>query len=169
MQEAVPKNAAQAVPDNERPPLHTVINAYDFEEISARTSSAKTHAFYSTASTDCWTRDMNQSMIKRIWFRPRVMRDVAQVDTSSTILGVPVKLPLFVCPSGLAKMINPLGEKAIAKAAQSSGIVQVVSSYFAHAVPRLTLDVPDLLKRLLPSLRNSPPGSNLPFHVSTIR
>lgn len=101
--------------------------SYDFEDVSARTSSAKTHAFYSTASTDCWTRDMNQSMLKRIWFRPRVMRDVAHIDTSSTILGVKVKVPLFICPSGLAKMIHPDGEKALARAAQSSGILEIVS------------------------------------------
>lgn len=65
-------------------------------------------------------------MLSRIWFRPRVMRDVAQVDTSSTILGMPVKLPLFICPSGLAKMINPEGEKALARAAKSMGILEIV-------------------------------------------
>lgn len=54
------------------------------------------------------------------------MRDVAHIDTSSTILGVPVKVPLFICPSGLAKMIHPEGEKALARAAQSSGILEIV-------------------------------------------
>ena len=101
--------------------------SYDFEEIAAKTASRKTFAFYSTAATDCWSRDMNQSMYKRIWFRPRVMKDVAEVDTSSAVLGVPVRVPLFICPTGLAKMINPEGEKALARAAKSSGILEIVS------------------------------------------
>ena len=71
---------------------------------------------------------MNQSMYKRIWFRPRVMRDVAEVDTSSYVLGIPVKLPLFISPTGLAKMINPLGEKGLARAAKSTGILEIVRS-----------------------------------------
>lgn len=66
-------------------------------------------------------------MLKRIWFRPRVMKDVAVVDTSSTVLNIPVKLPLFICPTGLAKLINPEAEKGLARAAQSTGILEIVS------------------------------------------
>jgi L-lactate dehydrogenase (cytochrome) len=73
---------------------------------------------------------MNNAMIKRIWFRPRVMKNVAKVDTSSTILGSPVKVPLFICPTGLAKLINPEAEKALARAAKSSGILEIVSTHF---------------------------------------
>ena len=104
-----------------------IVFSYDFEEAAIKTASKKTFAFYSTAATDCWSRDMNNSMYKRIWFRPRVMKDVAEVDTSSTVLGIRVNVPLFVCPTGLAKMINPEGEKALARAAKSSGILEIVS------------------------------------------
>ena len=65
-------------------------------------------------------------MIKRIWFRPRVMKNVATVDTSSSILGSTVKVPLFICPTGLAKLINPEAEKALARAAKSTGILEIV-------------------------------------------
>jgi L-lactate dehydrogenase (cytochrome) len=140
----VPSNNTQAVPEDEKTPLHNIINlyaslqihtcrtclmisSYDFEEAAIKTASKKTFAFYSTAATDCWSRDMNNSMYKRIWFRPRVMKDVAEVDTSSSVLGIPVDVPLFICPTGLAKMINPEGEKALARAAKSSGILEIVS------------------------------------------
>lgn len=111
--------------------------SYDFEDIATRTASKKTFAFYSTAATDCWTRDMNQSMYKRMWFRPRVMIDVAEVDTSSSVLGIPVKLPLFICPTGLARMINPDGEKGLARAAKSTGILEIVS-HSSQSYSRLT-------------------------------
>lgn len=65
------------------------------------------------------------------------MRDVADVDTSSSVQGIPVKVPLFICPTGLAKMINPEGEKALARAAKSSGILEIVSSSPAQAKPSM--------------------------------
>lgn len=55
------------------------------------------------------------------------MKDVAVVDTSTTVLDIPVKMPLFVCPTGLAKLINPEGEKALGRASKSSGILEIVS------------------------------------------
>lgn len=122
-----PVKTSQVVLDDQRPPLNTIINSYDFEEVAAKTASKKTFAFYSTAATDCWTRDMNASMYRRIWFRPRVLRDVADVDTTTTILGIPVKFPLFICPTGLAKMIHPEAEKGLARAAESTGILEIVS------------------------------------------
>jgi L-lactate dehydrogenase (cytochrome) len=65
-------------------------------------------------------------MLKRIWFRPRVMRDVASVDTSTSMLGIPMSIPLFICPAGVGSLINPDAEKALARAAMSVGIVEIV-------------------------------------------
>lgn len=113
------------------PPTPTITTidtslSHDFESIAAKHAPLKAYTFYSTAATDCWTRDANEAMIRRIWFRPRVMTDVAVVDTSSTILGTDVKAPLFICPTGLAKLINQEGEKALARAAKASGILEIV-------------------------------------------
>lgn len=33
---------------------------------------------------------------RRIWFRPRVMRDVTSVDFSTHILGRPTKMPIYI-------------------------------------------------------------------------
>lgn len=119
--------------------------SYDFEEIAATTASKKAYAFYSTAATDCWTKQANESMLKRIWFRPRVMKNVATVDTSSDIMGSPVKVPLFICPTGLAKLINPEAEKALARAAKSTGILEIVSQQLTPTHPQPTTDIPTQL------------------------
>lgn len=110
----------------EKPPLETLINAHDFESVASRFLSRKTFAFYSSAATDLRTKRANESMLARIWFRPRLLRNVARVDTRSAILGHEVSLPLFVSPSAMAKLAHPEGEKAIARACVSRNIVQVV-------------------------------------------
>lgn len=123
-----PAENPQVILENEKPPLHTLINSYDFELVAAKTASKKAWAFYSSAATDLLTRDANKSCFDRIWFRPRVLRNVRAVDPKTTMLGVDCSLPLFVSPAAMAKLIHPEGERAIAKACENKGIMQGVRS-----------------------------------------
>lgn len=107
--------------------MDTLINAHDFELVASRTVSKKTWAFYSSAATDLLTRDANKSCFDRIWFRPRVLRNVRSVDTRTNLLGGSYKLPLFVSPAAMAKLIHPDGELAIAQACANKRIIQGVS------------------------------------------
>lgn len=113
--------------DNEKPPLGTLINSHDFEVVASKTASNKTWAFYSSAATDLITRDANKSCFDRIWFRPRVLRNVREVNSRTKILGGDYKLPLFVSPAAMAKLIHSDGECAIARACENKGIMQGVS------------------------------------------
>ena len=54
--------------------------------------------------TDCWARDASEAVCKRIWFRLRVLHDVADINTATTILGHKVNVPLVICPTGLARV-----------------------------------------------------------------
>lgn len=121
-----PPTATPELALHQKPPLSTIINAHDFEAVSARTLPAKTYAFYASGATDLTTKRANEALLQRIWFRPRLMRNVAAIDTRSRILGAEVSLPLFVSPAAHAKLAHPEGEKAIARACASRGIVQAV-------------------------------------------
>jgi len=47
---------------------------------------------------------------------------------SSTFLGIPTTLPIFVCPAAMAGLGHPLGEVNITKGAGRTGIIQGISS-----------------------------------------
>ena len=113
-------------PENEKPPLQALINAHDFEAVASKTTSKKAYAFYSSGATDLITRDANKSCFDRIWFRPRVLRNVRSVNTRTKVLGVDCSLPLFVSPASMARLVHPDGECAIARACESKGIMQGV-------------------------------------------
>ncbi|KAL5333208.1 FMN-dependent dehydrogenase-domain-containing protein [Aspergillus crustosus] len=130
------------VPPSSKPPLHSLINSYDFEKAAATSAPKKAYTFYSTADTDCWTRDANEAMLKRIWFRPRVMKDVTHVDTSSSMLGFPLSVPIFICPTGVARLIHPDAEKGLAHAAKSSGIVEIISTNSGHPLADVVEQAP---------------------------
>jgi L-lactate dehydrogenase (cytochrome) len=95
--------------------------------VAKRKLTPKAWAFYSSAATDLVTMHANRSFLDRIWFRPRGLVDVRKVKIGSKILGVDVKLPLFVAPAALAKLVHPDGEKALARACAQTGIAQCVS------------------------------------------
>ncbi len=59
--------------------------------------------------------------------RPRVLRNVRDLDMSTTILGERVSLPIGVAPSGWHKMAHPEGEVGTARAVKALGSVMGVS------------------------------------------
>ncbi|GKT85030.1 FMN-dependent dehydrogenase [Colletotrichum tofieldiae] len=80
-----------------KPPLDTLISAHDFEQAASTSLSPKAWAFVSSAATDLHTKARNASAYSLIGLRPRVLVDVASVSTSATMLGNPMRSPIF-CP-----------------------------------------------------------------------
>lgn len=61
-------------------------------------------------------------------FRPRILRDVADVDTTTTLLGHRLALPLLFAPIGSLQNLTPDGTAASVRAAERYGALAVVSS-----------------------------------------
>jgi L-lactate dehydrogenase (cytochrome) len=64
----------------------------------------------------------------RVEFRPRVLRDVSAVDTTTTILGLPSASPLVFGPTGYTRMMHAEGESAVARVATRAGIPYTLST-----------------------------------------
>jgi len=77
----------------------------------------------------------NKSMFDRIWWRPRILRDVRDVTTKTSILGCDVDLPFFVSPAAMAKLVHPGGEKAMALGCAANGVAQCVSILISYHPP----------------------------------
>jgi L-lactate dehydrogenase (cytochrome) len=63
-----------------------------------------------------------------IEFTPGILRDVAKVDTSATVLGGTVALPFGIAPTGFTRMMQSEGEIAGARAAGAAGIPFTLST-----------------------------------------
>jgi len=61
-------------------------------------------------------------------FVPRVLRDVSDVDPSTTLVGRPLPLPLVLAPTGFTRIAHPEGELAVARAAARAGIPYTLST-----------------------------------------
>ncbi|MCJ1684191.1 alpha-hydroxy acid oxidase [Rathayibacter sp. VKM Ac-2928] len=61
-------------------------------------------------------------------FHPQVLRDVAAVDTTATVLGAPSAMPFGIAPTGFTRLMQTEGETAGAGAAAAAGIPFTLST-----------------------------------------
>ncbi len=74
------------------------------------------------------TLNRNRRALDSIAFRPRILRDVSHIDTSTTLLGQKLKLPIMLAPIGSMQDIIAEGGVAPTRAAARAGIVHMLSS-----------------------------------------
>ena len=70
----------------------------------------------------------NRQALDSIAFRPRVLRDVSQIDLSGTVFDQKIRLPLLLAPIGGLESIVEGGAAAAARAAALFGVPQMLSS-----------------------------------------
>lgn len=80
----------------------------------------------------------------RMWFdsaefRPRVLRDVSRIETSTSLLGQSVAFPLVCAPTGFTRMVHWTGERAVARAAAGAGVPYTLST-FGTSTPEAVAD-----------------------------
>src|SRR5437867_5985484 len=61
----------------------------------------------------------NRQALDSVAFRPRVLRNVAKIDTTSSLLGRPVRIPVMIAPVGSVESFEPGGASSITGAAPS--------------------------------------------------
>jgi L-lactate dehydrogenase (cytochrome) len=76
----------------------------------------------------------NVEAYARMTFRPRVLRDVGEVDPSTTLLGRPLPMPLVLAPTGFTRIADPEGELAVARAAAGAGIPYTLSTLSTRSI-----------------------------------
>lgn len=69
-----------------------------------------------------------------VGLRPRVLRDVSSVDTSSTLLGRSLPLPLVLAPTGFTRIADPEGELAVARAAARARLPYTLSTLATRSI-----------------------------------
>lgn len=79
----------------------------------------------------------NRRALDDVLFSPRFLVDVAERDISTTVFGEPVAMPLVLSPSGLATVVHPDGEVAVAAAAADAGAIFAVSTASGYSMEEI--------------------------------
>ena len=78
-------------------------------------------AYYSAGADDEVMLRREREAFERLRLVPRVLRGVDHADTSTTVLGSPIRAPIMVAPTGVQAPAHPEGECATARAAGETG------------------------------------------------
>ena len=88
----------------------------------------------------------NRLALDSIAFQPRVLRDVSNVDTTTTFLGRKLRLPVFLAPVGGLEHFDHEAGVAAAKAAAQFGIAQMLSSVCEPGLEPVAQAAPEALR-----------------------
>ncbi|PWY85998.1 hypothetical protein BO70DRAFT_333933 [Aspergillus heteromorphus CBS 117.55] len=110
------------------PPLASLINLHDFEKVAQEYLPPHAWAYYFSGADDEISKREGQKAYQKVSLRPRILRSIRSVDTTTSILGKPVSLPVYMSPTGIAKFAHPDGECALAVAAGHEGLAQVLAN-----------------------------------------
>ncbi|MGH3171826.1 MAG: pre-mycofactocin synthase MftD [Trebonia sp.] len=90
------------------------------------------------------TRSDNVAAFKEVRFAPPLLAGLpASRDLSTTVLGVPVSLPVIASPVGV-QAVHPLGEAAVARGTHAAGTAMGLSEFASRPVADVTAVNPDV-------------------------
>jgi 4-hydroxymandelate oxidase len=106
------------------------INVFEYEAIARSKMDPAFWDFINGGSDDEVTLRSNRVSLERIQLRPRVLVDVStnMLDTRTSVLGIPVSMPLLIAPMALHCLAHPEGECATAQAAGRANTLMIAST-----------------------------------------
>jgi L-lactate dehydrogenase (cytochrome) len=106
----------------------------DLRKIARRRLPRGVFDYIDGAAEDELTLRRNAEAFRRLEFRPRVMCDVGTIDTSTTLLGRPLPVPLVLAPVGFTRVASPAGELDAARAAARAGLPYTLSTMATRSI-----------------------------------
>ncbi|KAL2808879.1 FMN-dependent dehydrogenase-domain-containing protein [Aspergillus granulosus] len=134
--DTLPESSVLTDPDT-FPPLESLISVQDFEEVARKKYTEKTFAFYSSAATDLVSHHANLESYRQILLRPRVLRNVKEVEIPRMVLGYSSSAPFFVSPTAMAKLAHPDGELAVARGCAQEDIIHIISNNASYPLAEI--------------------------------
>ncbi len=109
-------------------------NIDDLRLLAKRRLPGGVFDYFDGAAEDEICKAQNSAAFANIELRPRVLIDVSEIDTSTTILGQPVPFPIALSPTGFTRIGHPHGELAVARVAGALGLPYTLSTLGTRSI-----------------------------------
>jgi isopentenyl diphosphate isomerase/L-lactate dehydrogenase-like FMN-dependent dehydrogenase len=104
------------------------INLFEYEQLAQQRIEPSAWNYFRSGSDDEITLRANRAAFESIQFRPRVLVDVSRIETNTTVLGIPLSMPILIAPSAFHCLAHPEGECATAQGAGRAETLMVAST-----------------------------------------
>jgi 4-hydroxymandelate oxidase len=122
------------------------LSVTDYERLAEERLEPGAWAYLAGGSGDEWTLRENRTAFERWTFRPRVLCDVAEISTATTVLGTRLELPVLIAPVAYQQLYDPDGECATARAAAAAGAGMAVSTFSTRSHEEIAAAAPGLVQ-----------------------
>ena len=123
--------------------LKGVASVDDLRRLAKRRLPAGVFDYIDGGAEDERTLEANTGDFSDLSFRPRVLRDVSDLDTSTEIFGVPASMPVILSPTGFTRIAHSEGELAVTRAAGRAGIPWSLSTMGTRSIEECAEANPD--------------------------
>ena len=113
--------------------------------------------YYVTGADGEQTVRRNENIFDKLFLRPRVLRDVSAIDTSTIVFGKRYAIPIAIAPSAYQKLCHEEGEVAMARAARACDTNMVLSSNATTSLEEVA--------RAAPSRAETDPGLWMQLYI----
>jgi lactate 2-monooxygenase len=110
----------------EMPAIPVAVEELERSAREAMDERAANYVFAGAGAED--TMHANRAAFERHRIVPRMLRDVAERDLATTVLGTPMPAPLMLAPIGVQRVLHEDGELATARAAAALGVPMIAST-----------------------------------------
>jgi (S)-mandelate dehydrogenase len=136
------------------PGLHKAINIEDLRQMARRRLPRAIFDFFDGGAEDETTLRENRAAFERVRLLPKVLVNVAQVDTTTEIFGRKSNLPLAIAPTGGISAGRWGAELILARAAKAWGVPFTMATPSAFSIERVAEEVGGRLWYQLYCVRN---------------
>ena len=105
-----------------------LLNVRDYLEAAAAKVDPGIWCYFEGGAGDEVTLRANVAAFSRWRFRPRMLVDVSEITTATTVLGTPVSMPLGIAPFAMQRLLQADGECVTARAAAAANVLMTVST-----------------------------------------
>ncbi len=113
------------------------VSVAELEQAAIEAMDPKAAGYVCAGAGDEDTMRANREAFARRRIVPRMLRDVAERDLTTTLLGTAMPAPLLLAPIGVQKILHPEGELATARAAAALGLPMIASTASAFTLEEI--------------------------------
>lgn len=110
------------------------INVFDFHEVAKRALMPSHYTYMALGTDDGGTLRANREGFEKIQLRVRRLVGGAGIDTSIELFGEAYPVPILIAPCGAQRAFHPEAEIAVARAARSRSVEQILSTVSSSPV-----------------------------------
>lgn len=114
--------------------LSRAANIDDLRTLAKRRLPRGIFDYIDGGAEDEITLTRNSERFASLTFVPRILRDVSNIDTGTTVLGRRIPAPIILSPTGFSRIADSQGELAVARAAARAGLPYCLSTLSTRSI-----------------------------------